>query len=378
MTDETKITGISEYHLEYPMDRTFEPSWYPGTEQTVHRVQLYEVETDAGISGVTSVTGDAARVDALDLAREYLIGENPRHVEQRLDDLSSLDSYGPRPWHFEVALWDIHGKQVGESIHALLGGDPTPIPAYASSGELRPPGERLEYVADRVAEGFEAVKLRFHSDDIEDDLAVARRVREEFPDLTLMVDLNMGWSVSAPGGGSWTFEDALSVARELEAIGGVAWLEEPLDQRNYAGLARLREQTDVPIAGGEFNNGVHHFREFVEQESLDVLQPDVMLSTGILRGKFVADLAEVYGLGFAPHTWNDGVGFAANLQLLACTNPTWCEYPLEPPGWTPAVRDFLLAEPIRAEDGAVHPPEGPGLGVDIDWDVVHELDQQTA
>jgi L-alanine-DL-glutamate epimerase-like enolase superfamily enzyme len=173
----------------------------------------------------------------------------------------------------------------------------------------------------------------------------------------------------------WSFGEALSVARELEDIGNIGWLEEPLDRRNYAGLARLREKTDVPIAGGEFNNGMYHFREYVDQESLDVLQPDAVLATGILNGKKVSGMAEMHGLEFAPHTWNDGLGFAANLHLLACTDARWCEYPLEPPGWTPESRDFLLEEPITAEDGAVEPPSGPGLGVKLDWDLVHELDR---
>jgi len=368
-----EITAITEYHLEYPMEATFEPSWYPGLEQSVHRVQLYVVETSADISGLTSVTGSATRVDALDLVREYLVGEDPRDVEQRLEDLASLNAYGPRPWHFEVALWDIVGKEVGKPIYDLLGGNDSPIRAYASTGELRPPEERLAYVEERVEEGFEAVKLRFHSEDVADDLAVARRVREAYPELTLMVDLNMGWSVSAPGGDTWTVDDALSVARELEAIGNVAWLEEPFDQRNYDGLSRLRAKTDVPIAGGEFNNGLHHFREFVEQDALDVLQPDVLLSSGILKGKLIAGMTELYGLQFAPHTWNDGLGFAANLQLLACTDPNWCEFPLDPPGWSLETRDFLLDEPIAAEDGHVTPPDGPGLGVDLDWDTVEEL-----
>ena len=370
-----QITAINEYQLEYEMQAPFEPSWYPDREMSVHKVQLYEVETDAGISGITSVTGTATRVDSLDLVREYLVGTDPRNVEQRLDDLSSLNSFGPRPWHFEIAFWDIIGKEVGKPIHDLLGGDDTPIRAYASTGELRPPEERLEYVADRVDQGFEAVKLRFHSDDIEDDLEVARRVRAEYPDLALMVDLNMGWSVSAPGGGTWSFDDALSVARELEEIGNIGWLEEPFDQRNYDQLARLRQKTDIPLAGGEFNNGIHHFREFVERGSLDVLQPDVLLSSGILKGKLIAGLTELYGLDFAPHTWNDGIGFVANLQLLACTDPSWCEFPLEPPGWSLETRDFMLEEPITAEDGYVQPPTDPGLGIDLDWDRIHELDR---
>jgi L-alanine-DL-glutamate epimerase-like enolase superfamily enzyme len=104
-----------------------------------------------------------------------------------------------------------------------------------------------------------------------------------------------------------------------------------------------------------------------------VLQPDVMLSAGILKTKLIAGLAELHGLQFAPHTWNDGIGFAANLQVLACTNPSWCEYPIEPPGWSVATRDFMLADPLTADNGAVRPPTDPGLGIELDWDLVDEL-----
>jgi len=368
-----EITGINQYHLRYGMDDSFHPAWKPGFEQDEHEVLLFELETDAGISGVTTASGFAGRMDYLELAEMFLVGEDPREVGSLVEQLDPLNLWGPRPWHFEVALWDIVGKDAGKPVYELFGGSGDPIPAYASTGERRGVDERLEYVADRVAEGFEAIKLRCHGDDPGRDLEVARRIREAYPDLTLMMDANMGWSVPMVDVERWSFRQALSVARELEAVGNVAWLEEPLDRRDYDGLARLRAKTDVPIAGGEFNNGVHHFREFVKQDALDVLQPDAVLATGIKGGVTVAEMARTHGLTFAPHTWNDGLGFAANLQLLAATDARWCEYPLEPPGWTPAVRDFLLAEPITAEDGSVTPPDGPGLGVDLDWDRVHEL-----
>lgn len=370
-----EITGVNQYHLRYEMDESFYPAWKPGYEQDEHEVLLFELETDAGLSGITSASGFAGRMDYLELAEMFLTGEDPRNVESIVEKLDPLNLWGPRPWHFEVALWDIVGKDAGKPIYELLGGDDDPLRAYASSGERRSPEDRVAYVEDRVAEGFEAVKLRFHGDEFEEDFAVARRVRERFPDVTLMVDANQGWSVPMVEEYRWSFNDALRVARELEEIGNIGWLEEPLDRRNYDGLARLREKTDVPIAGGEFNNGIHHFREFIDHGSLDILQPDAVLATGISGGKKVASMAATHGLEFAPHTWNDGLGFVANLHLLACADARWCEYPIEPPGWTPASRDFLLEEPIVAENGTVEPPSGPGLGVSLDWDLVHELDK---
>jgi D-galactarolactone cycloisomerase len=370
-----EITGINQYHLRYEMADSFRPAWKPGFEQTEHEVLLFELETNAGISGVSTASGFAGRMDYLELAEMFLVGEDPREVDSLVEQMDPLNLWGPRPWHFEVALWDIKGKDAGKPVYELLGGSDDPIPAYASTGERQGPGKRLEYVHDRVDEGFEAVKLRCHGEDPTPDIEVAREIRAEYPDLTLMMDANMGWSVPMVDVESWTFRDALSVARELETIGNVAWLEEPLDRRNYDGLARLREKTDVPIAGGEFNNGVHQFREFIKQGSLDVLQPDAVLATGISGATTVAAMADTHGLEFAPHTWNDGLGFVANLHVLAATNARWCEYPLDPPGWVPASRDFLLESPVVAENGAVTPPDGPGLGVDIDWALVAELDE---
>lgn len=369
-----EITDINQYHLRYEMEDAFRPAWKPGFEQTEHEVLLFELETDEGISGVSTASGFAGRMDYLELAEMFLLGEDPREIGSLVEQMDPLNLWGPRPWHFEVALWDIVGKDAGKPIYELLGGSGSPIRAYASTGERQGVAERLDYVEDVVEDGFEAVKLRCHGEDPKTDLEVARRIREEYPELTLMMDANMGWSVPMVDIEKWSFDDALAVARELEEIGNVGWLEEPLDRRDYAGLARLREKTDVPIAGGEFNNGIHHFREFIKQGSLDVLQPDAVLATGIKGGTTVAEMARIHGLTFAPHTWNDGLGFAANVQMLAATDARWCEYPLDPPGWTPEARDFLLKEPIRADDGTVTPPNAPGLGVDLDWDLIHELD----
>jgi L-alanine-DL-glutamate epimerase-like enolase superfamily enzyme len=373
-----EITAINQYHLRHQLSESWQPAWKPGYKQTEHEVLIFELETSEGISGYTSASGFAGRIEYLELAEMFLLGEDPREVERVVKRLEPLNLWGPRPWHFEVALWDIVGKDAGKPIYELLGGSSDAIRAYASTGELQAPAERLRYVEKRVTEGFEAVKLRFHSEDTREDLAVARQVREAFPDLTLMIDANMGWSVPMIEEDSWSFNEALDVARELEDIGNIGWLEEPLDRRDYDGLARLRQRTDIPIAGGEFNNGMYQFREFIKQESLDVLQPDAVLATGIANGKKVAGMAEMHGLEFAPHTWNDGLGFAANLHLLACTDPSWCEYPLEPPGWTPEARDFLLSEPIIAENGAVSPPTSPGLGVELDWDLITSLDESGA
>jgi D-galactarolactone cycloisomerase len=358
-----QITGVTQHHLSHLLDGAFHPTWIPGYPQGSHEVEVFEIDTDTGITGVAASPSFAGGVDYGDALAAFLIGENPHDVDGILRQLDSVNLVGPRPWHVELALWDIIGKDAGKPVYELLGGTGEPVTAYASTGELQSAEERIEYVTQRVDEGFEAVKLRVAEPG---DVAVVREVRAAFPDLTLMVDANKGWAVRVVEDETqWSYKTALSVARDLEDIGGVAWLEEPLPRHDYDGYARLREATDVPIAGGEFNDGTHHFREFLDRGALDVVQPDVCTATGIKRGVEVAGMAREHGVDFVPHTWTNGVGFAANLHVMAAVDAPWCEYPFDPP-WTPAARDFLIEGGHDVENGTVTPPDGPGLGVDLD------------
>lgn len=374
-----EITGIDQHHLVHDLDGSWAPTWVPGADSGSHELDLFAVHTDAGVTGHTAYPSFPG--GGLDLAAGYesvLVGEDPREIERILERVETLEFLGTDARHMEVAMWDIIGKDAGLPVYRLLGGSPDPVPVYASTGERQHAEERIAYVEDRVAEGYEAVKLRFGAADPEADrdLPVARYLREEFPELTLMVDANMGWTMQLTDQrrATWSPKTARYVARELEALQPVGWLEEPLPMHDYERLAELRSATDVPIAGGESVQGLEPLREYVTHGSLDVLQPDAMFATGIRGGKTVADLAALHGLEFAPHTWSNGLGLAANLHLMALADVRWCEYPLEPP-FDAAARDFLLAEPLTPEDGRLRPPDGPGLGVEIDWDAVRAAEE---
>ncbi len=365
-----QITGVSQYHLTHDLDGSFAPTWVPGYPQGSHECELFVVETDAGITGIAASPSIPGGFDYGDTLRLLLLGEDPHDVARIRRKLASLDLLGLRPWHIEIALWDILGKDAGKPIYELLGGTNREIRAYASTGEVKPADERIAYIEDRLGEGFEAVKLRITT---EEDVGVVREVREAFPDLTLMVDANKGWAIRAfEAEERWSVADALGIARDLEAL-DVAWLEEPLPRHDYRGYARLRDRTDIPIAGGEFCDGPHEVREYLRHEAVDVLQPDTVTATGVQEAAAIAANARAQGVEYVPHTWTNGVGFAANLHVMAAARSPWCEFPIEPP-WTPAARDFLLTTPIDHDDGSVSAPTGPGLGIDIDWDVLEDAE----
>ncbi|MES3160793.1 MAG: mandelate racemase/muconate lactonizing enzyme family protein [Halorubrum sp.] len=366
-----EIVSIERHHLVHELDGSWAPAWTPGSRSTSHEVDLFAVHTDEDITGYTAMPSfPGGGLDIADGYEAVLKGEDPREIESILRKLDTIDFLGADAWHLELAMWDILGKHLGAPVYRLLGGDADPIPVYSSTGECKPAEDRVTYVEQRVNEGYEAVKLRFQSENIKDDLQVARYVREEFPELTLMVDANMGWSMRFGGEPvRWTAKEALRVARELESLEPIGWLEEPLGMHEYERLAELRRSTSIPIAGGESVNGIEPLQAYLKHGSLDVLQPDALFATGIRRGKTVGDWARAEGLEFAPHTWSNGLGLAANLHVMAATETDWCEFPHEPP-FTPAARDFFLTETLRPENGKIEPPKEPGLGVEIDWDAV--------
>ena len=364
-----QITGLTQHHVSHPLDGVFEPTWIPGYPQTSHEAEVFQVETDAGITGLAASPSFAGGIQYADPVSLFLMGTDPHDVDGILARLESVDLVGPRPWHLELALWDIIGKDAGKPVCELLGGDRSPVRAYASTGAVIPAEERITYVEERLEEGFEAVKLRIRD---HGDLEIVREVRDHFPDLTLMVDANEGWTVRVMDDPPrWTYRDALRAARELEELGGIEWFEEPLHRHDPRAYAKLRTATDVPIAGGEFNEGPHQLYEFLRQEALDVLQPDAALVTGIKRAVEVAGAARDAGVRFVPHTWTNAIGFAANLHVMAAVDAPWCEFPIDPP-WTPEAWGAMIEEPFAVTDGAIAPRDRPGLGVELDETVLED------
>lgn len=370
-----KIDSVDAWVCRFPLPAPFHPSWVPGVPSTENDCVVYRITTDDGIEGAAGgiQVFEEAR-STLPLLRVYLKGRDVTTVEDILKILrSAAQIVGFRVWHVEPALWDIIGKAAGLPVHKLLGGARDSLDAYCSTGELKVPEKHVDTVQQIKDLGFRAVKLRVRHHAFADDVAPLKAVREAVgDDFTIMVDANQGWRVhglaSYP---EWDFKRAVNYARACEDW-GVYWLEEPLYQHDYDGYARLTQGTSVRIAGGEMLAELHPFREHLTRGGLDVVQPDVALSGGILISRKISILAEAFGAEYAPHTWTNGLGLAANLQCMgAAPNSSWCEYPFEPGSWVPEARDAMLTEPIGvAPDGTISVPTGPGLGVEVDWEQV--------
>jgi L-alanine-DL-glutamate epimerase-like enolase superfamily enzyme len=255
----------------------------------------------------------------------------------------------------------------------LLGGRTDRLLAYASSCERVPPDERVRRCVALRDAGVRAVKIRLDSAGWRDDVEAIEAVRDAVGGgLEIMVDANQGWRMPGDTAPRWDVATAAQCARALEPL-GVYWLEEPLRADDVEGYAALRSRTDLRLAAGEMVRGAHEARDLVLRGLVDVIQTDVVLSSGGISGcRRVAALADLCGRAWSPHTWSNGYGLVANLHLaLAVSTCPYVEVPFDPPGLPAERRDWLLPAPVEiATDGTIAPPDGPGLGVTPDFDAL--------
>ena len=363
------IDAIEVRHYRIPLEPPFHASWDPrprtSFSSTIVRVRAGEYE---GIGSGDAMLGLAGN-------EELFLGEDVFDIERHVRVIDNLQFHYGRMWPLEIALWDLAGKMRGKPLWKTLGGSTPRVRVYASTGERVPADERAASAVRLRDEGFGAIKVRFHADDPAEDVAVVRAVRDAVGDATfgILVDANQGWRMPWDTTPSWDCEVAMRVADQLAEM-GVYWLEEPLDRHDYRGLARLRERSRVKVAGGEGNREFSEFGEYLAHGSLDVYQPDVAWSTGVLRATQLARRVAAAGAMYTPHTWGDGLVLLANLHVSAAvSNAPFVEYAFDPPNWTPKRRDFMLASPIVAQDGWVTLSDAPGLGVEIDWSGIEQF-----
>ncbi|MDO8616160.1 MAG: mandelate racemase/muconate lactonizing enzyme family protein [Dehalococcoidia bacterium] len=369
-----KITHVKVRLFEYPMPKTFYPTWQP-LPTTAARIHLVEVHTDEGIVGI----GSGGVPVRWEIAGLFLMGQDPFNLEQHVANLRSMAFFVGRPWPVEVALWDIIGKATGQPIYRLLGGGSDRLKAYASTGELRDTAARVDSAQQIVSEGFKALKLRFHSPDVRDDLKTLAAVRKAVGDgIDIMVDANWGWRIAPDRQPHrWDLRTAIYAAQAMEEH-GVYWLEEPLDAYDYDGLAELRRHlTTLRLAGGELNRGPEEIQTYLEKGCFDVYQPDCTFIGGISTVRKIAAMVQAAGKVFTPHTWTNGIGFVANLHCAAAAERVpYIEFPYDPPHWNPEDRDFIFAEPLRIDsEGFVRLPQKPGLGIELDEEKLKRYEQ---
>ena len=356
------ITAIEITRHRLNFDPPFNASW-DSKPRTFWDAAIVQVHTDLGVTGI----GSGDMMLGFEGHEHLFIGQDALAIERHWRILNNISFHWGRCWPLDLALWDLAGKITGQPCWKLIGGLSDRVKAYASSGTLRGPEALADAAEVYLAQGFSALKIRFHRGDWRKDIQALEAVRARVGgNLELMVDCNQGWRMSWDTYGPWSLKDAIQVARELERI-GVYWMEEPLHRGDREGMRRLRDTVDLRVAGGEMTRELYEFRDLITEGCLDVLQPDAALVGGITGLRRVALMAQEHNLVFTPHTWTNGMGVVANAHLTAglCDAP-FLEFPYDPPEWDVDRRDYMMAEPLRVDaEGNIVLSDKPGMGYDL-------------
>jgi L-alanine-DL-glutamate epimerase-like enolase superfamily enzyme len=251
----------------------------------------------------------------------------------------------------DIALWDLAAKCAGLPLYRLLGGaEAQKVPAYASLVKYKNM-EHLEAAAlHAVRSGYDLIKL--HQTDVE-SVAIARKTVGENTRITL--DVNCAWDP----------RQALDMARQL-APHGLYWLEEPIwPPEDFRSLAQLGRTSGIPIAAGENAQTLHPFREMFEFRAVTYAQPSVVKVGGISEWRKVAALAEAHNVRVSPHSPYFGPGLLATAHLVASSPVAdWVEYLYV------TLEASVFKQAPRFERGVFHLPQGPGLGLEMDMEVI--------
>lgn len=326
---------------------------------------IAHIYSDNGLEGWGYCWGTSiVSIVIKDYLKECLIGESPFEIERlwkkMFHKMSVWDRRGITSRAIsviDIALWDLIGKKLNTPIYKLIGAYREKVPVYYSGGYYPISCDTDEKLFDYIEKemrlyyekGFRAFKMKVGGASFDVDLKRAKIARNVIGDNSdLMIDANNAYDVYT----------AIKMGKEFEKI-GMRWFEEPVAKDDLKNCAIVAERLNTPIAIGENHFTRWDFREIMENKAASIFQGDPTLMGGITEWLKIAGYAAIYGLSLAPHWTHD-----VNVQVGAARSEVLIlEYFEEESD----VFNFqkLLKNPIKAKNGYIYPPEGPGHGLEL-------------
>jgi len=359
------------------------------TELKIYKVKprwiFLKISTDEGIVGwgelISGTKTKSVEAAAYEIG-EYLIGKDPMKIEDHWQVLYRSFFRGG-PIHMtvlsgiEMALWDIKGKYYNMPIYEFLGGKAREnILIYSWIGGDRP-SDVVKQAIERKNQGFKAIKMNateelHYIDSYKKVNAVVDRIasiREAVGyDLEIGVDFH----------GRVHKGMAKVIAKEIEQYRPM-FIEEPVLPENEEALIEISRHTSIPIATGERLYTRWQFKNILASGAVDIIQPDLALTGGIFEGRKIAAMAEAYDVAVAPHAPYGPIALAATLQMDACTPNVFIQEQSLGIHYNQGfdLLDFVKNKEIfKYKDGFVNVPTKPGLGIEIDEELVKKIDSE--
>lgn len=373
-----KITKINCYAVSAKLDNEF---YFSQCWVRDRSSMFVEIETDEGITGWGESLCHGGQPPQIAKAvveyylKPYLLGKDPFDVEVHWETMYNMTRQVGQQGivvnaisGIDIALWDIIGKALNRPIHQLIGGAfRKEIKAYAT-GFYREKDFSFDKAVDEarrhVEEGFTGFKLKTGFG-VKNDIAYIHRIREAVGyDIAIMADCNCAYNAAT----------ARRVLLECEDV-KMHFFEEPLPPEDIEGYRELKTLTSTYIACGENMFTKIGYRDWIANHVVDIFQPELCSSGGITELKKIAALAEAYNVMLIPHVWGSGIGIAASLQFVASLPPApLCMYPEEPmleyDSSSHPFRHDLIYGAVKLHNGVVSIPDKPGIGVDVNKEII--------
>jgi L-alanine-DL-glutamate epimerase-like enolase superfamily enzyme len=359
---------------------------------------LIQITTDSGLTGIGETFPTESSILLAEQYGTELLGENPLDVSRLVSVLPSLGrTEAAAVAGLEIALWDLKGKILDVPVYELFGGAyRNRIPVYADLHAGVPLHEATdydtEYVYDpsayakaaksAVKDGFEILKFdldvprRSDTDPTTrhlDNRAIDRRadvltaVRDAVGTETeIAVDLHRAFSR----------ETALRLGHRVESH-DLSWIEDPVPPAQLTAHTRINKELDTPVLTGESLSSPTEFDRFISNSAMDIAAPDITNCGGLARFREIASICNRAGIGIAPHNTATPIGTVATAHAAATVqNVIAVEYHgIGVPWWDDIVDRTTRDGPI-VENGHILLPEGPGLGVSLNEDVVSQHEKE--
>ena len=340
--------------------------WMTGVGTTfgdTRQLGIVTVETDEGVSGNAFL--GSSRMGAnhfapglIEFIKPIVMGRNPQDIGAIWWDMwkmnRSVSTYVIGA--IDICLWDINGKIAGQPIHRLLGTCKDSVPVYSSTAFHESKEEYAEEAIRFKEMGWSAHKIHPHGNPMY-DIEICQAVREAVgDDMKLMLDSM--WA--------YQYEDAMRVGRAIEEL-NYYWYEDPLVEEDIYNYVKLHQKLDIPIMSTEYAPGRYYgMTSWITQYATDILRGDVAVTGGITPMVRLCHLAEGFNMKCEIHHGGNSLNNVANLHItMAVPNCEFFEF-------FPCTGDNMygLVNDIDMTGGVVHAPTEPGLGYEIDWELV--------
>ncbi|WP_303317286.1 mandelate racemase/muconate lactonizing enzyme family protein [Flavivirga abyssicola] len=371
-----KIKSIETFVLKDKLSKSF---FFSQWEYSERCICIVKVTAEDGTYGWGEGYGPASVLEAgIKLLEPFVVGENVLENEvvwntmyRKTLDFARRGILVASMSAIDIAVWDLKGKLLNLPISTLLGGaHRSKVRPYATGlyfTDHKNPTKTFEEEAKLyISQGFKAMKMKVGLG-IKEDVKNVKLMREIIgPEIQLMVDSNH----------AYTLREATELARKIEQY-DIAWFEEPLSPEFYDQYSELRQKTTIPISGGECEYLRFGFQQLIASKSVDIIQPDICASGGLTEAKRIGALASANGVDLIPHTWGTAIGLHVALHFISNIESVpgrmyQPDFLMEYDQTENGLRDKLCFPSIEMKDGMIEVPKRPGLGIDIDEDVLNK------